>query len=287
MIVASLLVSLVTASTPGAANGVPWEPAQGGWRNDPAWYDGKAEVCVYEATRTIYGLSRPYLATAYTNKQRMDPERTVKSDSQGIEVFKHHWSERVPTENYDYDFSTASFVECDDLRPFKLTASSQDDCGSSFKQLWRQRGQMLWLESCYFPGTGLAQGELGGLDLQFFDALPLVLRDFPFEAAQAEGHPDRRFALRLVPSQKEARSTPCAPRDFELAYGGLEELELPVGSLAAHRLELLDAGGQRVARYWFAAEQGAPWLRALVRYEGPLGTSYRLKELRRWAYWER
>ena len=48
-----------------------------GWRTDPAWDDGKAEVCVYEATRTIYAQERRYLATAYTDKERADPASTV------------------------------------------------------------------------------------------------------------------------------------------------------------------------------------------------------------------
>jgi len=265
----------------GAA--LPWRLRDGGWRTDRVWYDGKAEKCVYEATRTIYGLERRYLATAYTNKQHMDAGTTTKSadpEARGaVEVFKHHWSERVPTENYDYDFSTASFVRTDDLGPFKLTAATQEDCGASFKQIWRAGRGLDWLESVYFPGGGLREGKIGRLDVCFEDALPLVLRDYPFEASDGGG--PRR--LRVVPSQKSTRSVPFEPQAMELVPRGAETLELPVGSVEAFRLDLLAQGGEPRASFWFALEG----LHPLVRYEGPEGITYRLRSIERTAYWER
>ena len=68
---------------------VPWNLRPEGWRVDRAWFDGKAEKCVYEATRTIYGTERTYLATAYTNKQHMDASRTVKSTT-SAEIGRAH-----------------------------------------------------------------------------------------------------------------------------------------------------------------------------------------------------
>src|SRR5262245_53173035 len=100
-----------TASSRGSeGNGVPWPLRSGTWRTDEVWYDGLAEKCVYEATRSIYGAERRYVATAYTNKEQVDEASTVKlAEGTGLLCFKHHWSERVPTENYDYDFSTSSY----------------------------------------------------------------------------------------------------------------------------------------------------------------------------------
>jgi hypothetical protein len=263
---------------------VPWPLRSDGWRVDRAWYDGRAEKCVYEATRKIYGLERRYRATAYTNKQHMDTGTTVKSSSgEGLEVFKHHWSERVPTENYDYDFSTATFTATADLDAFKLTVGTQEDCGASFKQVWREGRRLAWLESVYFPDAGMREGRVDG-DVVFEDALPLVLRDFPFGSEQAsEG-----LALRVVPSQKSTRSTSFVPVERRVLARGTEELSLPAGTLEAHRLDLMDGRGETwLASYWFAADGGAPWLHALVRYEGLDGTTYRLASLERTAYWER
>lgn len=261
-----------TAAATGQLGGDP------GWREDRIWYDGKAEKAVYRAQRTIYGISRSYRATAYTNKQRMDPERTVKaSGADGVEVFKHHWSERIPTENYDYDFSTALFLRTEDLGFFKLTVGTQEDCGTSFKQVWRAQGQLSWLESVYFPGGGISEGTLSR-GARFFDELPLLLRDFPFDAP-------RTIELPLVGSQKSSRSVAFETAKHTVELVGTEKVKLPIGERLAHELALKDADGRTVARFWFASD---PELRhLLLAYEDPQGTSYELESVERTAYWER
>ncbi len=253
----------------------PWELAQEGWRTDAAWYDGKAEKAVYDAKRRIYGLEREYVATAYTNKQHMDPATTTKSaNDAGVEVFKHHWSERVPTENYDYDFSTCTFTRTGDLGAFKLTVATQEDCGASFKQLWREGDRLRWLESVYFPDAGLREGELDG-PVHFADALPLLLRDYPFDA------PLEPVSLRLVPSQKSTRKRSFEPAETVVRYVGRQTLTLPAGEVEAHHLAAVG-----VADLWFAADGTAPWLHALVRYQDA-DAVYELRSLERTAYWER
>jgi hypothetical protein len=262
------------------AAGLGPAPQGGGWRTDPAWYDGQAETCVYEATRTVYGLERRYRATAYTDKERASPETTTKTEGDdGVEVFKHHWSERVPTESYDYDYSTMSYTRASDLAPFKLTVATQDDCGASYKELWREGDGLRWFESVYFPDGGRREGRLAGEPVPF-DALTLVLRDFPFDAPA-----DRRLAV--LPSQKSPRRVPFEPEARVARYGGRETLELPAGRVDARRVDLLRPDGSVEARFWFAADGGAPWLHALVRYEGPEGVTYRLVSLERTKYWER
>ncbi len=284
---AALLSPGAPAPSPAlpAAQGWPLPTESEGWRTDPVWWDGLAEKCVYDATRSIYGQAREYRATAYTNKQQMDARTTTKSSSDtGVECFKHHWSERVPTERYDYDFSTATFTRTGDLKPFKLTAATQEDCGASFKSAWRDGRKLHWVESVYFPDAGFEEGELDAADdLHFTDALTLLLRDYPFETAGGEVP---AIQLALVPSQRDTHSVPFAPVKHEVRYGGRETLELPVGTVDAHRLELASGSGV-VARYWFAADGGAPWLHALVRYEGPGGVTFRLRSIERTAYWRR
>lgn len=267
-------VSLLVA---GVAPMGPAAPAD--WRVDPAWHDGRAEKAVYAATRSIYGVERRYDAIAYTNKQRMDAASTVKDDGGAVEVFKHHWSERVPTERYDYDLSTAAFVDAGSLDGFKLTAATQEDCGASFKQVVRADGGFAWLESVYHPGGGVREGRLPA-GVVFEDALPLVLRDFPFDA------PERR-TLAVVPSQKDPQRVPFEPRAMSVVHRGRERLDLPIGAVDAHRLELVDANGRTRATYWFDADGSAPRLHVLVRYAGPGGVTYALAEHERTAYWAR
>ena len=259
-----------------------WRGGHGAWREDPIWYDGLAEKCVYDAALTLYGEPRAYTATAYTNKQRQDPETTAKSsdDTKGLIVFKHHWSERVPTENYDYDFSTASFVAADTLEPFKLAVGTQEDCGASYKQAVRAGAELAWTEAVYHPGGGLRQGRvtLAG-SVHFEDALCLVLRDYPFEAA-------RTLEFGLIPSQKSTQRVPFETRAARVHLVGTAELELPCGRLRAHELAL-EVDGEPRAKYWFAADCAPPLLHMLVQYEGPGGSAYRLRSHERTAYWQR
>ncbi len=259
----------------------PWLLREASWRTDRVWYDGLAEKCVYAATRTIYGRERSFDASAYTDKERVDPETSVKTEGRdGLEVFKHHWSERVPTESYDYDFSTSCYVRTEDLGCFKLTAATQEDCGASFKEIWRDESAFSFFESVYFPDCGRKEGRIADGTAVFEDALPLVLRDFPFERGAA-------FVLAVIPSQKDTHAVPLEPRPMTVRCAASETLELPCGRVEAFRIELLSSGEEQRARYWFAAEGAAPWLHALVRYEGPHGVTYLLRSIERTAYWHR
>ncbi len=288
LVLAGLVASSVTASAQAT---VPWE-TRDNWRTDAAWYDGQAEKCTYRASRPIYGVARAYTAFAYTNKQHMDPRSGVKlagsPGTDSVEVFKHHWSERVPTEAYDYDFSTATFTRTDDLGAFRLTVGTQEDCGTSFKSIWRLRSKaprFAWLESVYLPGAGIAQGELAGADLHFTDELPLLLRDFPFES---EPDASVAFPLELVPSQKDNDRVSFEPVSANVTYRGRSTLALPIGTLEAYELRVTGSRPEDGhASYWFAAEGNAPYLHALVRYAGADGSTLELVAHERTAYWER
>jgi hypothetical protein len=268
----------------GADRRLPFELASEGWRTDPVWYDGQAEIATYRATQSIYGQVREYTARAYTNVQRQARDTTTKSAGDGgVEVFKHHWSERIPTERYDYDFSTATFLERGDLAPFKFTFASQEDCGASFKQWQPAAGGWQAYASTYFPGGGERRGEYeGGVPLSV-DMLSAALRAYPFDAPSTEP-----LRLTLVPSQRSTRATELDAATFELRYLGTANLDLPIGALAVHELELenLDDAAD-VHRFAFAADGSAPWLHVLAAYFGPGERSYLLESLERDAYWER
>lgn len=254
------------------------------WRNDPIWYDGQAEVALYAAEREIYGEVRRYRASVYTNKENVDPRTSCKNAKDGgLEVFKHHWRERIPTQNYDYDFSTMSYTLVAELAPFKLTMSSHEDCGASLKEFWRDEdGRMLWDTSNYFPGGGNQNGRLGAAkNLAFEDALTLSLRDYDFE------HP-AELTLALVPFQRFNIAVPLDPLEAHVKYEGRHELELPIGKLPAHQLGLYAKDGQPLARYWFHADGAAPWLHVLVQWERPAQKiRCQLAAHERKAYWKR
>ena len=260
------------------------------WRDNPIWHDGKAELAVYDATRTIYGQTRRYSARLYTNIEVADKQTKTKSaTNRGREVFKHHLREDIDTKNYTYHYSTMCYVGRSDLKSLKIDMGSQEDCGATFKQLVNHAGTCQWHQSSYFPNEGHSAGQYSPTkNFVFHDALSLVLRGYPFDAP-------RDLDLMVVPDQTSNRAGDVQPRAGLVSYVGRETLQLPFGQVDAHHLTFHykapaalqgTAGKSPIHHYWFAAESSAPWLHLMVQYEGPLGISYKLAEHRRVAYWK-
>ncbi len=251
------------------------------WRDDPVWYDGKAECATYEATRTIYGQPRPYTARIFINKEHASPETFTKSDDgKGREVFKLHVRDDIATENYNYHFSTMCYVGTDDLKSLKLDMGSIEDCGATFKQYVNHAGTMTWRQHSYFPDEGERSGTIKpSKRFAFEDALPVILRGYPFD------DPPKTLELQLLRDQTDSHLT--LPDELKagvaiVQYRGLEELDLPYGAMKAHRLVLWLAPDWQTD-LWFA--QNPALGHVMVRYRGVHGTDYRLKTLQRKAYW--
>ena len=278
------MIPLMVAAVAAAAS----EPGSADWRSDPAWDDGKAEWAVYEAARTIYGKPRAYEATIFTNKQHMDPATTTKaSDASAagtVEVFKHNVSELIPTENYTYRFLTTCFVETATLVTYKVVMSSQEDCGSTYKQFVIADGEVEAMSISYFPDAGARPiryrrpGQPGSF--AFHDALTLTLRDYPFEDDDKPA-----MKLKLIADQTDNHHTTPSPREASVEYVARETITVPYGTVDTHHLRVehsMDGGATR-SDYWFAADRRMRHV--LVRYAGPYGVTYRLKTLDWWAYW--
>ena len=263
------------------------------WRDNPTWHSGKAEWAVYDAVRVIYGEPRGYEATIFTNKQLMDPETGVKADDPNtpgaFEVFKHNVSEIIPTENYQYRFLTTCFVRSDTLEPYKVVVSTQEDCGSTYKQftfVGGRRGLVEAVSYCYFPDAGMKRESwnLPGTSdhFRFHDDLTLTLRDFAFDAPSSI---ERR--RKMIPDQTDTHETPMRWSEAEIHYEGRETIEAPYGRVETHHLRVTHEpmGGVAESHYWFAADETA-MRHVLVKYEGPYGVKYELKQLGWWAYWK-
>ncbi len=256
------------------------------WQHDAIWYDGKAEYAVYESHRSIYGQDREYETVIITNKQRMDPNTTTKSaDWQAprqVEVFKHNVREVIETENYDYKFLTTSFIHTDSLDPFKVTMSSQEDCGATFKHFVTDGKHVTADTFVYFPDGGPSHETYRvPAHLQFEDALTLVLRSFPFNDPPAEP-----LSIILIPDMTDTHATAHRPVTSEITYAGVVHLSVPEGNVETHRLDIKAADGTTTS-YWFAKDQSPDWLGILVQFEGAYGVRYLLRSHSRWDYWNR
>ncbi|MEM9790780.1 MAG: hypothetical protein AAF842_10295 [Planctomycetota bacterium] len=279
----ALIVSLV--ALPAAAQTDLPSLLHRDWADDPVWYDGQAEIALYDATRRIYGQDRPYTAQIMVNKERLSPETFTKSATNvGVEVFKFHTrDEDIPTPKYDYNFSTMVYVTTDGFTPVKLDMGSQEDCGASFKLMAVWEEGLKWLQYSYFPSEGLRQDETE-LDepTTWLDALPLQLRGYPFDA------PLEPTTIAVVPEQTTTKWSPVRPDVYVVEYAGRETVGLPIGEIDAHKLVLRFAGPTRERRpditMWFHADPATRHV--MVAYDDPhLGQTYRLKSLTRDAYW--
>lgn len=265
----------------------PGSSAHADWRSDPAWHAGRAEWALYDAVRPIYGVARHYDATVFTNTQHMDPASTTKAGGdagpEAFEVFKHNVSEMIETENYTYRFLTTCFIRADTLEPYKVVASTQEDCGATYKQFVVEADTVRAEAFCYFPGAGAARAEYARpANLAFHDALTLSLRGYPFDDERKP-----TMTLELVPDQTDTHETPLRPENATVRYVGRETLVVPYGSVDTHHLRLEHAahGGAERSDYWFAAD--AKLRHVLVKYQGPWGVQYELKKLGWWRYWDR
>lgn len=251
------------------------------WTTDRGWHQGKAEWALYDAVRPIYGTPRHYEATIFTNTQHMDPTTTTKASDHRIPgatpVFKHNLSEMIPTEHYTYRFLTTAFVRTDGLDLYKLVMSSQEDCGTSYKQFQRTGADIEATQFVYFPDAGEPEATIAAADdLVFHDTLSLILRGFEMGETRE---------VRLVTDQTDTHATPLRPAPATIRSLGAERITVPYGEVETHHVQVSHAviGGTETSDYWMAT---APGMRGvMVRYRGPFGVEYRLKRLAWWAYW--
>jgi hypothetical protein len=248
------------------------------WKSDPVWHDGLVEKAVYSASRVVYGKPRPYTAIFFTNKEQHDVATLTKSDKskETIEVWKHNRVEDIPTPNYTYHYVTTSHLTADGLALTRMDCSSQEFCGTSFKQYlgrakkmgsgWAIDGWDYWSFS-YMPEAGRRAATVtkGDRAVVAENSLPLYLRDFNF-ASKGE------VAVALLPSQKSNRATPAEPIATVIKYAGEEN--------GAYKIELVVEKAVR-ATYWMAGDR----LHVMLKYAGPEGQTYELKEVSRVNYW--
>ena len=264
----------------------PYDQFSTGWREDAVWHDGKAEWAEYDAVRMIYGEPRRYTARIITNAEHASPDsKTKAADGTGRAVFKQHVREDVPTQAYNYHFSTMCYVGRSDLKSLKIDMGSQEDCGASFKQVVNHLGEAHWTQFSYFPDEGHQAGVLPNppQNLIYHDALPIVLRGYPFG-------PQPTLQLQLLPDTTTNKWSPMSLTPVTVSYVGRETLDLPIGEVEAHHLRVRAAEADAPvpgvdADLWFHTDGSAPLLHVLVQYRDALGTDYKLSDHRRWAYW--
>jgi len=247
------------------------------------WEDGMSEMCYYDATCDIYGTPRRLTRVHLMNREFLDERRWVKADENTtykLPVFKMAISEEVPTENFNYRFLTVLYLERPSLEPLEVTVSSQEWCGTTFKQLQWSRFQELdpqtWsmdlMSFSYFPGEGDAWTPFTS-DVDAYECLYLFAR--AVVAAGGEPRP-----MHLLRSLRSNRAADPHPLDAVLKpEGEPRDIRLPAGKFRAQRV-VLDWKGEET---WFDVAADPPF--QLLAYQaGDVKAELRFTERR--AYWD-
>ena len=268
------------ASTPNTADADLPGMAAGAWSSDPIWYDGLVEQATYDAQMTLYGRPRSFEAVVLTNKEQHDLSTRTKADgsTDTVEVWKHNYIEVAPTPNYDYKFVTTSHFAVDDLTLTRFDFSSQEWCGTSFKQYQRAGDGWDYWSFSYMPEAGRVSGQVSAGDAPTvpLNGLSLFLRGYDFDAREP-------LDLWVLPDQKMNRPSEYKPVHATVRF--IEETsdgyQLSVDTSPSEPGSM--STQVNLGTFVFAKDRQHVMLSATFGN----GDSYELKSLDRVDYWTR
>ncbi|WP_460612115.1 hypothetical protein [Hymenobacter seoulensis] len=249
-------------------------PFQQQWAMDKLWEDGKAEVATYAAERMIYGEARQFEYTLITVKEEFNQEFNVKTDDytrkDKFPVIKVNQFCSIPTDKYPYHFLTSLFFRRDQpIQLHKLTSSSQEWCGNTFKAVSDNGLQYQQSYSSYWDGQGTGQRQLRR-DALFEDALPYTLRTLRFAQKPT-------FTTHIYELQQTNQA--AVPRLYKAQIRTEDAQTADTPQPAWRVVVVLDEKKQNT--YWFAKE----YPNLLLRQATWDGRSLLLKQVSRYAYW--
>lgn len=272
LLLSILAVMAVLCVLPEASCDSPGYPP--GYFDNPAWDNGKAELCVYEATVEKYRRPRTASVKMILVKERFCADKLVKTaaEEESFEVIKFHSIQKVPTGIYDYFQTKSIFFDRGTGRVVKYTMSSQDGCGNTFMEFLARGRKGTFLFHSYWDDQGDRALELDITDEVFYDALPVTLRTRLTEGL------DERISLipglvsnkMVAPSPFEARLTMVKRAGSDMGLPDRKELfEVTVVTGTAKEVLLFDAA----------------FPNRLVRWERADGDRLELKKAYNIDYW--
>jgi len=155
------------------------------WAENKLWDDGLAEVATYAAERVVYGKKRSFPYTLITVKEDFNKKFNVKTDDYQRQdlfpVIKVNAFCRIPTDNYPYHYLTSLFFKRENpTQIHKITSSSQEWCGNTFKAFSRENNNYQYTFNSYWDNQGEGKTSLSG-NILFEDQLTYTLRSLRFK----------------------------------------------------------------------------------------------------------
>ncbi|MDO7847712.1 hypothetical protein Q5H92_15185 [Hymenobacter sp. M29] len=245
-----------------------------GWAMNKLWEDGLAEVATYDAERVIYKKKRAFEYTMITVKEEFNQEFNVKTDDYKradlFPVMKINQFCSIQADQYPYHYLTSLFFRRDQpVALYKMTTSSQEWCGNTFKSIIDDGVNFeMWYHS-YWDGEGSNSRDLRR-DLFLEDALPYTLRSLKFDQKPA-------FDLTVLDLQQTNRAKPPV---YYQAHLTTTETPATASSPAAWRVAVKLAPDKENT-YLFAKE----YPNILLSQTTWDGRTLQLKAQRRYAYW--
>jgi hypothetical protein len=245
--------------------------------NNPDWDDGLSEMSYYDARDTLYGVERKYTRVHLMNRQWMSRTMGVKceeKDPEAVAVFKFVISEEIPTENYNYRYLTTVFVTRPTLTPFKVTQSSQEWCGTTFKHLRWTDSELKVQSFSYFGEEGDQQWSLSPKTSPF-EALFFKVRGF---ASRPQHY---NLAMPVLPPLRSNHAIEPSPSNVVLEVTEkAEPVRVRAGRFVCKRVIVTGDGHD----HWFDVETEAPY-RVIAFSAG--GVEGKLITVERRPYWDR
>lgn len=236
------------------------------------WDDGKAEVAVYDAERVVYGEPRKHTVRLITVYEDFNKEYYVKADwpygeKPLLPVLKQNMNATIQTDTYPYHYMTTVFSERGHFgRTVKVAISSQEWCGTTYKefQFWRDQPREVY--HSYWDGEGSGVRDLPPNPNAFLEEeLFLVLRGLPFR----EG---LKVSFELYQGETTNKAPVPKSEPAELVVSEAED---------AWAVTVRAQTGRRIL-YRFAKQ----YPHYLLSQEHSDGRTLALRSVERSAYWE-
>jgi hypothetical protein len=245
------------------------------WAQDKFWDDGLAEIATYQAQRVVYNKSRSFEYTLITVKEDFNKEYNVKTDdykrSDLFPVMKVNQFCRIPTDNYPYHYLTSLFFRRENpVQAYKITSSSQEWCGNTFKAITQSGATYNYAFNSYWDGQGEGKMELPGKIL-FEDQLPYTLRSLRFK----DGLTLKADIAELLQTSKANK-----PAIYQALISVSTDNTSSNNSLWQVIVKL---SPDKQNSYWFRKE----YPHVLEKQQTWDGRTLQLKEVKRYAYWQK
>ena len=244
------------------------------WATNKYWEDGLAEVATYDAERIVYKKKRQFEYTLITVKEEFNQQFNVKTDDYKradlFPVMKVNAFCQIPADQYPYHYLTSLFFRRDQpVALYKMTSSSQEWCGNTFKAIVDDGVSFKESYNSYWDQQGVGSRDLRR-DVLLEDALPYTLRTLHFA---------RQPTFDLVVMNLQQTSKATLPEYYNAHLSTTEATAAEAAAPAWRVAVQLAPDKQNV--YWFAKA----YPNILLRQTTWDGRSLRLKDQRRYAYW--